>query len=515
MRDEELEAESRGHRPAGKRVWIARQGTVRGVLQPVVEESREARGLLARALAGLDVLERAAALEAGRELEASLEAYSRAALLHPDLEEARAGRARAVRLLAAERHRAALLAVERRDWHDALRQLDGLLDLVPGRASATDLRAVVRRQLLDQHLTTARRFEEVGLQGNALVHYRLALGVAAEDDTEGLRRAISRNERAIRARLCPEVRIRMRSVSPQERRSRRALWKVDVLTQDHVERELIGAARRRLEGLLERKPDLRGPAAGRRTLTVLVEDLEFVRLRGQRSTGREVIRYVEEVSCLPNPEYLRATERRDAARAAYREALEELETVPHAMRGTARARVPFLRLDCEQLETLVSSLPREIPDIRWGSTVYARVTTTIRMELSARYLFDGTEHWISSVIEFDDSTVAGDPDRNLLPDPGRSMSRSEALRALAPQLGAALGAEAERRLASRHARLWSQSQQHLREGSYDLAVEELVAYILARRESGDPQLEEAARTLAQLTGCDLGGEAVLPAHQRH
>lgn len=508
IREEELWSQAPEHRESeAKRVWIARMGTVRGILQPVVEESRAAERLLARALAGVDKLEQAAALEMARRLDASFQAYSRAALLHPDLEEARAGRARTLRLLAAERHRAALLAVERRDWNGALSQLDELLDLVPSLESALELRAVVRRELADQHSTRARRFEQAGLQGNALVHYRLALRFTAGEGTEELHRAITRNERSIRSRLCPDIHLRVRSVSPGERGNRRALWKVDELTHDHVERELIDAARRRLEDLRAEGRDVRtGPDDASRTLTVLVEDLEFVRLRGKRSSGREEIRCVEQVSRVPNPEYESAIQRRDAAREAYRKALGELESLPGGAEPEARARVPFLRVDWEQLETLVSSLPPEIPAVRWGSTVYTRVTTTIHMELAARYRFDGAEHWISSSMEFDDCTVAGDPTRNLLPDPGPALSRSEALRALAPRLGAALGEEVGRLLADRHTRLWHESQQHLSQGSYDLAVEDLVAYLLARRGSGDPHFEEAARTLEQLTGCDLGAD---------
>jgi hypothetical protein len=74
---------------------------------------------------------------------------------------------------------------------------------------------------------------------------------------------------------------------------------------------------------------------------------------------------------------------------------------------------------------------------------------------------------------------------------------------LAPRLARSLAADAGRLLVQKEERYYRQALASLGTNAFDLAVENLVPFLYARRGHQDPLAADAARKLQDVTGCDL------------
>ncbi|MBI4606987.1 MAG: hypothetical protein HY721_33915 [Planctomycetes bacterium] len=479
---------------------VASWGLAAPVLGPIGEEARGALAVVERALAALDERSRGAALEAAGDLAAALEAYARAAEGHPYHEAARSDRERVRARLAEESYQSAQVRCRAREWREALPHLEALLRHAPGHSGGLELLAIARRELAERHVAAARHFEDSGLPSNALVRYRMALELRRDDGA--LREAVRRLEEAIAARLRPRLRARLRAVDAEERRLRRELWGVDDEALSRLERTLEAAVQAELDSLAAGPPG-RAPAGARPEAPLWIEDLDFSYPRGEPSSGVDRSRWIESYDMVPNPTLGAAAAVRDAVRERLARVEGAARAVPEPRRRYLEEEAVLLRRELEQAETVLASLEPTVPSVRWGVAAYPVVLVKSHADVAARYRLDGEDRWVSAALEAVDRVVEGDPARNVPPDPEEALSRAEALRILAPRLGAAIAADVGRLLATRDERYYREALDRIASGSFDVATENLVVFLCSRRGEDDPLVADAASRLKRLTGCDL------------
>jgi len=477
---------------------LAAWGISRDVLTPCREQAGAAGDVVLAAREGSLLLLKGEALERSGDLSGALDEYRGAIARHPDQEEAKSGRARVHRRLVDTACQAAHLALKRRDLKSALAELDRVLALAPDHGEAIDLRHGAREELANRYALEARRFEESGLQGNALVRYYLALEL--EPSRDSLRQAVERYEAILDARLRPRIVVRSRSVDAEELRVRKDLWNLSDDECSRVGHDIEEAARERLARFSQALQDSHAPGEA---IMLLVEDVDLSCEQNAGTVTRETARYVESLYMVENPDRGMALKLLEEARRKHEDVVISVDAVPAHRRQKVLQMEPLARLRAEQAESLLGALPESVSEIGWGKADYSKRNTNLRLDLAARYRLDGESRWVAASLAIDDGIVVGDPSRNISPDPEEKVSRSEALRILAPRLGAALGEDVEAILAQRHERYYREAMTQLAEHSFDLAVENLVVFLHARGDPDDTRAAEAARKLEDLTGCDL------------
>ncbi len=478
---------------------LASRGVCREVLGPFLLEAETGLRIVETALRAIDRYEEGLLLERDRDLPGAAGAYLLASTGHPGHQAARKGRIRVLHRFAQESYQAALLAARERDWRSVLSHAGALLRHLPEHTGASELVGVAKHELSERFVLEARRFEDSGLPSNALVRYYLALeltgGPAVED-------AVRRLERVLAGPVRRRPRVRVRPVDADERRMQRDLWRVgdEVLTR--LERDMEAATQERLDALLG-APHGQPPGGDGSVFEVFVEDVDFTYPLGEVSQGVEKARYVESFQLVPNPAF-------SAARRAAREAQEALEratlsemAAPRHKKALAREITSLARASRVQAEARLASLAPDVPDLRWGEVAYTTTELRLRVDVAARYRLDGESRWVSVSLESVDRIVRADPGRNIAPDPEEILSRAEALRILAPRLGDAIARDAGRQIVSRQERLYREGVARLEAHSFDVATENLVPFLYARKDHCDPLFQDAARRLKGLTGCDL------------
>jgi tetratricopeptide (TPR) repeat protein len=489
--------------PAGKEA--ASWGLFRGTLNEPAEEARRALRILELAAEGVDLYWEGASLEKKGDLAGALQAYLDASLRHPFHAAAREGHRRALSRLTEDAYQASALAARQKEWREALDHLERLLRLSPGHTEGLQLRQLARDELSGRHALEAYRYEEAGYPANALVRYYLAMDLKPGDPS--LKEAVRRLEDSISGRLRPRLKVALRAVDPEERRARRDLWAVEDEAILRLERELEDATQAHLDDLFDKQYG-RGPQGSSvpGELTLLVEDLDFSYPEGDRVPGTRTARYVESFQVAPNPDCLRARTEAEAAAARLERAEIKARSPSPLEKSYLEEATNLERLKEKQARAFLSSLPGQVTDVSWGEISYPTVQVRRRIELAARYRFEGRSKWVSAVLEIGDQVVRSDPERNVPPDPEEFPSRAEALRVLALKLGEAVSLDAESFLSLRHEQFYREALQRLAAHSFDLAAENLVVFLYARRRQEDPLFDDAKRRLRELTRCDL------PAH---
>ena len=484
---------------------IAAFGAARDVLRPYLDEAEAGYRAVKRATRGLKHYGRGGALEVQGDLRGASEAYSLASLDHPFLEEARAGRVRALHRLGRELHHAARDAAGKGDWSLASRKLQSVIHLNPDDREARELLPKVLHNLSDRHVLDAGRLEALRFLGNALVRYYLALELEPQDPE--VLGNIRRLEGALAERLHRSFRVRRLAVSEGERRARRDLWCVGEEVLGRVHRDLTDSTQRKLDAFLAGAQHLKphGPSShgGPEAAILLIEDVDFFYPQGGPSHGVETSRYVESFQLAENEDRLDAEKGLEEAR-------EELEMAVERERSASRHKKPLAsellllaRLGLEQAERRLASLSPVVPVLTWGIVTYPTRQMRVEVELAARYRCEGETRWVTTALEVFDRVVEGNLGRNIPSDPQELPSRAEVLRLLAPRLGILIAADARSRILGRQEKLYRQALEHLRAGNEEVAVERLVAFLYTQRGEDAPSVRDAARRVKELTGCDL------------
>ena len=465
----------------------------REVLREPAEAARVALDRARRGAAGVRRCERARELELEGDLAGAIDAYREASALHPCLDSARDGARRALARLLDEGQRAALAALRARDWRKGRESLESVLRFHPGDAEAAALLASCRAELAGQRIREARRFEDSGLSGNALVAYHLAL--AADPGAPTAREAVRRLEDRLHARLRPRWKVEVKPPSAEERSARRDLWGVSEEALGSLERVMALHA----ESLL-RDGSWWGAA---KPETIVIEEVDFSARYGDGGSGLESARHVESLDLIENPDLGAARARLDGARHGLERARTLEVAAPLPKRRLAEELAVLARERAAQAEACLASVPGQIPVMTWGTAAFPVSRRTFRAEVACRYRLGGESRWAAAWIELEDRCVDGDPDRNIPPDPDDLLSRGEALRLLAPRAGEKIAKDAMALLEARHEAYYREALSRVASGSFEVAVENLVAFLYSRRDREDALFEEAARLLEALSGCNL------------
>jgi len=465
----------------------------REVLRDAAEAARAALARAGRGAAGLERLERARELELEGDLAGAIEAYREASKLHPGLDAARAGARRSLARLLDEGHRSALAACRGRDWKKARESLESVLRFRPGDAEAAALLASCRAELAGQRIREARRFEDSGLSGNALVAYHLAF--AADPDGPAVTEALRRLEDRLYARLRPRWKVEVKPSSAAARSARRDLWGVSEEAIASFERVMALGAESVLGGGSwwgAAKPE-----------TIRIEEVDFSARYGDMGAGLESARHVESLELVENPDLEAARARFEGARRSLdRARILEIDSAA-PKRRLAEELAALARDRAEQAGACLASIPDQVPVMTWGSAAFPVARRTFRAELACRYRLGVESRWVAASIELEDRCVDGDPDRNIPPDPDDLLSRAEALRLLAPRAGEKIARDAEAVIEARHEAYYREALSRVESGSFEVAVENLVTFLYSRRDREDALFEEAARLLEALSGCNL------------
>jgi tetratricopeptide (TPR) repeat protein len=491
---------------------VASWEAVREGLADGLAAARAALAAVEPAADAIRLHDRGRALERQGKLAEALRAYDRALAGCAGFDAAREARRAAVARLGAECHAAALLAVERQDWAGALERLDLLLGFDPGHAPAQSLREVARREVAALHLAEARRHEDAGLPGNAVVRCYLALH--STPDEPSVRNAIRKLEASLLARVERRWKVTLGAMDADERRVRRDLWGVGDEALSRLERAVV----ERTESLLlqgGREPaagdrgssrtSFRGERAG--AIPLVIEDFDFFYPRGERSRGIETARYVESMRLVPNPARSAAAARAARAEAELGEALARERAAPVHKQAAAAKRTRLARGRAAEAVASVDWIAESTLATAWAEVSYATERVDVRSELACRYSLLGESRWVTARLGLADRIVEGDPDRSVPADPEDLPSRAETLRVLSERLAEALALDAAQVFAARDVRRYEEALALIASRSFDQAVENLVAFLYARRRrggaGGDPLAAEAAGKLLGLTGCDL------------
>jgi tetratricopeptide (TPR) repeat protein len=492
--EERIEAEEAGELSGDPALRAVSSWKVsREILGEAAEAARASFALARRAAGGLDRLDLGTELERAGDLPGAIESYREALLLHPGLEAALDGEARSLGRLLDEARREALAACRAREWRKAIERLEVVLSFAPGDAPARDLLASCRAELAEGRIREARRFEESGLSGNALVAYHLALG--GDPGAPGAVEAVRRLEDRLFSRLRPRWRVEVRPSSPEDRGRLGDRWGVSDEALSSLERDVARGAASVFE--------TRSGWGAARPEVLIVEEIEFSTRHGDRGEAIEIARHVRSFELVENPGLEAARARLERARKSLERSRRlELDAVPRKRR-LAEELSALARLRLTQAGASLAAIPAEVPVLTWGTAAFPVARRAFRAELACRYRLAGQSRWVAAAIDLEDRRVDGDPDRNIPPDPDDLLSRSEALRILGPRAGEKLARDAEALLEARHETYYREALSRVASGSREVAVENLVTFLHARRGREDALFEDAARLLEALTGCDL------------
>jgi hypothetical protein len=493
-----LEAEREEEAETGAEAPHAREAAswrvIRDALEAPAAEALDALELIAGARSGIAWYDKANRLEGEGDLPGAIAAFERAAVHHGALDGAAEGAVRARARLSEALHGEAALLVEAREWERAAGSLERLLRHVPEDEDARSLLARCREEVSDLLAKEARAFEAAGLPANALVrHYQ---SLRWEPARAGAREAIRRLETALEERLHPRWRVVFLSEDAGDRRARRDLWGVGEDTLIRLEKTLV----ERVEAALNASSF---DGRSRREELLTIEDLDFSSPRGERSRGAETTRFVASIDAIDNPDLPRARAQAEAARARLAAARAREELAPLRKAALASTLLRIARLRREQAETALDALPTLVPAVEWATASHATAVDETRAELACRYRTGGESRWAAVSLELRDRIVVGDPGRGVPPDPEEGPSRREAIHVLGERLAAAIARDVPAILAARDERFYRDALANIGARSFDLAVENLVAFLRSRRGARDRLAEDAARRLEEITGCAL------------
>jgi tetratricopeptide (TPR) repeat protein len=472
----------------------------RSMGEGLAEEARAGRRAIETALGGVALFEAGVALEAGGELERAAATYQAALASHPSHEEARERRQRIVAALCEEAWQRARVALRERAWKEAIAAADTLLRHDPQHLAARQLRAVAYEEVCNLHEAAARRAEEAGLHGNALARYLVAC--QAQPRRQDLREEARRVERTLAARLRPRFRVQVVASDPDSLRLHSALWGVPV---EAIVRCLEDFARRlqqELDAAVPPSSSLPRPEE-RAEQVVWLEDFDFSCMEESVSHGTESARFLAGLEWVQEESREPARVRTEAAASDARRAREEAMAAPIEKRSYCTDRGVLRGQLADQAELLFASLPRLKPAIRWETATFSTRQVHLRLEAAVRYRVAGDSRWVATVEERTDRVVAGDPDRNIPPDAEERVSRGEALRALVEALAAPVAKDLDGHRRERGERSYREAVEQLSQGSLDVGVESLVAFLILRKGADDALSRDANRRLRTVTGCDL------------
>jgi hypothetical protein len=288
--------------------------------------------------------------------------------------------------------------------------------------------------------------------------------------------------------VAPLLEVEFRRADPEEEALRQVLWGVDST--------VIEAAEKAVERTVSAG---RQPAPGSAVYRVELADLDFRCRRVAETVTFEKNQALSSYSLEANPARLQARSELEAALEEWLELQRTLEETPPSHRALARDRLQLAHGRLLQARFKLKAQPRRTPLLEWKQVSYPVRTARQVAELSVRLA--GEDRWITARWETVARESAAGSDG---PSPG---DREALFLRLAGRLGELLRQKIEQTVREEARAYYVKAMGHLERGSSDLAVENLVYFLLACPEGGDgPPVKEVVRQLERLSGCRAARE---------